>query len=310
MLHLILNQQTIFLAIAVIHSYPLNATSESITESNEKQISNTDIDENIEDMFATYENKFIKNATWIEEDINLRKNTNFDESGSEQADELLHTTQTTNEIVHAVHDIVNGLAANGIQNRTDESSSMDQTATILLTTSVNADASSNTKYKQHHNELSFGNNDLLPRQEKTRNIDGHLDMHNRITTEFFNNISVATEISSHQALTGPPQVTEDNRYLDNSAANLNVSVAVPPNDEITHDPAETFASILDAGIREEFTKDIPGAHHKPAYAEEQMLEYSPLKDSSAFIVKSEQIETTSSNSEQNAVSINSTVVQQ
>lgn len=270
----------------VIHSYPLNATSESITESNEKQSNNTDIDENIEDIFATYENKFIKNDTWIKEDMNLRKNTDFEESVSEQVDDLLHTTQTTNDIVHAVHDIINGLAADEIQNRTYE----DQTAIILMMSSVYTDAPSNTKYKQHHNELSFGNNDLLPRQQKTSNIDSQLVMHSRITTEFFNDISVATEISSPQAL------TEDNSHLANIDPTLNVGVAatVRPSDI---DPADAFASILDADIREEFTKEIPGVHHKPAYAEEEVLEYSPLKDSSAFIVKAEQIETTPITSE-------------
>lgn len=288
----------------VIHSYPLNATSEAITESNERHSNNTEIDENIEDIFATYENKFIKNDTWIKEDISLRKSADLDESESDQAEDLLHTTQTTHDIIHAVHDIVNSLAAKEIQNRTDESSSMDQTAVIVMTTSVYSDASSNTKYKQHHNELSFGNDELLPRQQKT--IDGHLVMHNQITTEFFNDISVATEISSPQALQGRPvNQPEDNSQQDNVAPTLNVSVADTVRSDDT-DPTQLFASILDADIREEFTKDIPGAHHKPAYTEEEIIEYSPLKDSSAFIVKAEHIETTPSSAEHKMVSTKTT----
>lgn len=285
--------------ISAIHSYPLNTTTESITDSNENQSNNTDVVENIEDIFATYENKFIKNDTWIKEDINLRESTDFDESGSEQPDDLLHTTQTTNEIVHAVHDIVNGLAANEIQNRTDESSPKNHTAALVMTTSMYTDTSANTKYKQHHNELSFGNIDLLPRQQKTSNIDGHLSMHNRITTEFFNDISVATEISSPQALIGRSlNQSEDNSLLNDIILTLNVTVAdTDRSNNPIHDPADAFASILDAGIREEFTKDIPGSHHKPAYAEEEILEYSPLKDSTAFIVKAEHIETTPLTSE-------------
>lgn len=273
----------------------MNATLESITESN------IDIDENIEDIFATYEQKFIKNDTWIKEELNLSKNTDFNEAGTEQADDLWQTTQTTNEIVHVVQDIINSMVAN--ENRSDEDTPKDQTAEIVMTTIVHADESSNTKYKQHHNELSFGNNDLLSRQQKTNDGDGHSNMHNRITTEFFNDMSVVTEIiSSPQALKGEPlNQSKDYSHFDNIPS---ATETIRPNDEI-HDPADAFASILDADIREEFTKDIPGAHHKPSYAEEEMLEYSPLKDS-AFVVKAEQIDSIPSATDLKVVSTNST----
>lgn len=136
-------------------------------------------EEDIEKIFETYENMYIKNSNWFTDDELAKKTTNEQLSELEEettTEEPETTEQTADDVVESIHNIMDE-TIDSKKNRTD------RTIVVVVTTNVFNINGSDESSKRQHTLLSFGTPGMLQKETST---DATLAMHNKITSAFFN----------------------------------------------------------------------------------------------------------------------------
>lgn len=163
----------------------VNENDETATANYESFTTTGATDDDIEKIFESYENMYLKNSNWFNNDELLR-NVNGEKSlkikpeeESTSREELEATEPTTaDDVVETIHNIIDE-KIDTKKNRTD------RTIVVVVTTNVfNINGSDGTS-KRQHTLLSFGTPGMF--QKEATSTDATLTMHNKITTEFFNN---------------------------------------------------------------------------------------------------------------------------
>ncbi|XP_037030328.1 uncharacterized protein LOC119070119 [Bradysia coprophila] len=160
-------------------------------------------EEDIEKIFETYENLYIKNSNWLNDD-ELAKNANNEKLSEIQLEEETTardsetTEQTADDVVESIQNIMDE-KNDAKKNRTD------RTIVVVVTTNnvFNINGSDETS-KRQHTLLSFGTPGMIQKETST---DATLAMHNKITTAFFN--------SNPTSIVGQPEnsVADDSKSI-------------------------------------------------------------------------------------------------
>lgn len=252
-------------------------------------------EEDLEDLFKTYENKYIKDDGW-----------NGDGGGG-QTDHIRededHFHSTPDDIVSAVHDIVQVMATTN-----------DHIIDEFVANAVTQSPGNDERAKEIHFHLSTGGSgDLAVTTHQLRRdsvdtaaVDRLVNMHNKVTTEYFNR----AEVLEKQLKPIADDVVATTNDMEQNMEYLQSKVDEEIGKEIsksTHDPIAALADILEPETRALYTKDIPGMkndgmdndnddtkivtstdddaeqkNHKPV---DETFEYSPLKDTSGFLIE-------------------------
>lgn len=152
-------------------------------------------DDDIEKIFETYENQYIKNSNWFnndsptrnlkeaEVDSSIQKPVDVESEGNSTPSDSETTDTTVDDVVDTIHNIIDEKIEKK-KNRTD------RTIVVVVTTNVfNVNGSDDTG-KRQHTLLSFGTPGMIPKETST---DATLALHNKITTEFFNRSPIIKE---------------------------------------------------------------------------------------------------------------------
>lgn len=163
----------------------VNKNDETSTASSENYLTTVTNDDDIEKIFESYENQYIKNSNWFNDDTQLRniKETENDEKsieGKTEENSTLRELETTEPTVDDVVESIHNIMDDKIETKTNRT---DRTIVVVVTTNVFNVNGSDESGKRQHTLLSFGTPGMLPKPTST---DATIEMHNKITTEFFN----------------------------------------------------------------------------------------------------------------------------
>lgn len=199
-------------------------------------------EDDIGKIFEAYENMYVKNSEWVNHDDQRTTSVNDDETStvSNTEEELpreldIDTTEATaDDVVETIHHIIDE-KIDAKKNRTD------RTIVVVVTTNVFGVNGSEDSNKRQHSHLSFGVPGMIHKESST---DATLEMHNKITTEFFNN--------------NPPTVSEqfeaiDTKENEKSLAD-NVETIV---DDGLDNSADTNPTTEDADLCDVTTTETP-----------------------------------------------------
>lgn len=272
-------------------------SSDSVNENddtNPENYSTTEAtDDDIGKIFETYENLYIKNSNWYNDDElasklkeNVTVNEDIKSDDEESTPRDFETTEPTADyVVDAIHNIMDE-TIDSKKNRTD------RTIVVVVTTNVFNINGSDDSSKRQHTLLSFGTPGMISKETST---DATLAMHNKITTEFFNsNLSPVNE----QPGTIPTNDTETSNRKDSETIGLDDSGIILPvteEEKIIDDSTTETPSEQDDNLQEIYSNmdirqlhdsaGIQSAHLESTHAERRNFDETSSNDDSNDILR-------------------------
>ncbi|KAJ6637919.1 Dual specificity protein phosphatase 23, partial [Pseudolycoriella hygida] len=192
-------------------------------------------EDDIEKIFETYENTYMKNPNWFHDDEpmknrngtdNISDETNVETSTDKESTprEVETTEPTADDVVESIHSILDE-KVDSKKNRTD------RTIVVVVTTNVFHINGSDDSSKRQHTLLSFGTPGMLVKETST---DSTLAMYNQITTDFLNGNPSSTHKQSNgneKSFSNDSDAIDETEVPEETTENEDLITTEKPNEE-------------------------------------------------------------------------------